>query len=246
MRIAKINIENFKCFKGRFSLALNEGANILVGNNEAGKSTILEAIHLVLTGILNGRHLRNELSQYLFNRRIEQEYILSLGSAEALPPPFILIEAFLDGELSPPLSELQGNGNAEKRDACGIAFRVEFDPQYQAEYDALVREHIVKTIPIEYYRISWTSFARHAVTPRSIPLKSALIDSANSRLQNGSDAYVSRIIRENMEDKERVGISQAHRQMKEAFMESDSVKAINQKINADDIFRQDFKVRYKV
>ena len=45
MHIAKITIENFKCFEGRFSLGLNEGKNILVGNNEAGKSTILEAIH---------------------------------------------------------------------------------------------------------------------------------------------------------------------------------------------------------
>lgn len=54
MHITKVNIENFKCYKGKFSLKLNEGANILVGNNEAGKSTILEAIHLALSGVLNG------------------------------------------------------------------------------------------------------------------------------------------------------------------------------------------------
>ena len=60
MRIKKVNVENFKCYKGKFSLSLNEGINILVGNNEAGKSTILEAIHLALTGILNGKYLKNE------------------------------------------------------------------------------------------------------------------------------------------------------------------------------------------
>jgi putative ATP-dependent endonuclease of OLD family len=49
MYITKVNIENFKCYKGKFSLNLNQGINILVGNNEAGKSTILEAIHLALT-----------------------------------------------------------------------------------------------------------------------------------------------------------------------------------------------------
>ena len=43
MHINEVNIENFKCFKGKFSLHLNEGVNILVGNNEAGKSTILDA-----------------------------------------------------------------------------------------------------------------------------------------------------------------------------------------------------------
>ena len=36
--------------------------NIVVGDNEAGKSTILEAVNLALTGYLNGRNIRNELS----------------------------------------------------------------------------------------------------------------------------------------------------------------------------------------
>lgn len=44
MYIKKIHIENFKKFKGPFDLELNEDLNIIVGNNEAGKSTIIEAI----------------------------------------------------------------------------------------------------------------------------------------------------------------------------------------------------------
>ena len=70
MRIDKVNIENYKCFEGKFSIELNQGVNILVGDNEAGKSTILEVINLALTGILHGRYLKNELSQYLFNHKI--------------------------------------------------------------------------------------------------------------------------------------------------------------------------------
>ena len=70
MHITKVNIENYKCFKGSFSLDLNDCVNIIVGNNEAGKSTILEAIHLALSGLLNGRYLKNELSQYLFNKEV--------------------------------------------------------------------------------------------------------------------------------------------------------------------------------
>ncbi|MFB1400513.1 AAA family ATPase, partial [Streptococcus pyogenes] len=40
--IKKVRIKNFKCFKDWFELDLNGGINILVGNNEEGKSTILE------------------------------------------------------------------------------------------------------------------------------------------------------------------------------------------------------------
>ena len=45
MNIRKITIKNFKCFKETFEIDLVDGINIIVGNNEEGKSTILEAIH---------------------------------------------------------------------------------------------------------------------------------------------------------------------------------------------------------
>lgn len=232
MLISKINIENFKCFESRFSLSLNKGVNIIVGNNEAGKSTILQAIHLALSGIMNGRYLRNELSQYLFNRNIEREYIKSLSTKQPQSPPHILIEIFLCGDKDCPAFALcQGNNNADKIHGCGISFCIEFDEQYQAEYENLQQIGNIKTIPIEYYKITWRSFAREAVTSRSIPIKSALIDSSNARVQNGSDVYISRIIRENLEDRERVEISQAHRQMKEAFMSMQSIEDINIRIN---------------
>lgn len=232
MYISKIKIQNFKRFKGAFSLDLNKGTNILVGNNEAGKSTILEAIHLGLTGFLNGRPLKSELTQYLFNKEIESEYIASLTSAKALPPPIISIELFIAGEDSPALAELEGNGNSDKSDERGVSLKIEFDETYQAEYSELLKAGNIQSLPIEYYKVSWKSFARNSITAKSIPLKSALIDSSSARVQNGSDLYVSRIIRENLDDKERVGISQAHREMREAFMDAPSVKAINDKINS--------------
>ena len=90
MNIKKVYIENFKSFL-KLELDLNSGINILVGNNEAGKSTILEAIHLALTGLLNGKYLRNELTEYLFNVECIQEY---LENPEILP--YILIEIFFE------------------------------------------------------------------------------------------------------------------------------------------------------
>lgn len=243
MHISRVNILNFKCFKGLFSLGLNEGTNILVGNNEAGKSTILEAIHLGLTGLLSGRHLKGELSQYLFNKKVEAEYIDSLSGASPQSPPFILIELFLAGEESPALAELEGNGNSEKIAEKGVSYKIEFDDTYQAEYAELLNAGSIKSIPIEYYKVSWRSFARNSITAKSIPIKSALIDSTGARVQNGSDVYISRIIRENLEDKERVEISQAHRQMREGFMETPSVKAINSKIKANaSISNKDVKI----
>jgi len=72
----------------------NEKLNIIVGNNECGKSTLLEAIHLTLSGQLNGRPLVTELHPYLFNQTTVREYIDALQAGKAAPPPAILIEAY--------------------------------------------------------------------------------------------------------------------------------------------------------
>jgi len=244
MNINKIHIENFKIFKGSFDLLLNKGINILVGNNEAGKSTIIEAIHLALTGLYNGRYLKNELTQYIFNNEIIVEYIQSLEpNKESKPLPYILIEIYMDGE---DLAEFEGDGNSQKVKASGISLKIAFDEKYQKEYEELVKVGGIKTLPIEYYNVLWSSFARDEnITPRTIPIKSALIDSASNKLQNGSDIYISHIVKDFLESEEIVKISQAHRQMKESFMGHEAIQKINEKIkNASKI--SDKKVELSV
>jgi len=231
MIIKKISITNYKCFQGKFTLELNPNVNILVGNNESGKSTILEAINLALTGILNGRYLKNELSPYLFNHQTVLDYVHSLSDtgAQTQLPPSICIEVFFD---SSDAARFEGNGNSERTNACGVSLKIEFDPDYQSEYEALIQAGELKAIPIEYYRVSWQSFARETITARSIPIKSVLIDSSSSRYQNGSDIYISRIIHADLEDSDKAAISQEYRKMKEMFGEAEAVKAINEKIKS--------------
>ncbi|GHV41785.1 ATP-dependent endonuclease [Spirochaetia bacterium] len=232
--IEKIKIVNYKCFKGTFILPINDGVNIIVGNNESGKTTILEAIHLALSGILNGKYLKNELSQYIFNKEIENEYIESLKTTNPIPPPHILIEIYFSGDQLP---LFEGDGNSERKKASGISLKIEFDlDDYQEDYEELLKTEDVKTIPIEFYKITWMSFARDIVSIKSIPIKSVLIDSTSTRFQNGSDVYISKIIRDNLSIKEIVDLSQAYRKLKELFMDDKSIKSLNEKItNATDI-----------
>lgn len=229
MNITKVTIENYKCFNGKFSFEPNKGLNLLVGDNESGKSTILEAIHLALTGLLNGRYLKNELTQYLFNIDSVNTYLKNLNDGNIALLPHILIELSFEGE---DIALFEGDGNSERKKDCGISFKIEFDDKYQAEYEELVKAGNIKTIPIEYYDIVWMSFARQGITAKSIPLKSALIDSSSNRYQNGSDVYISRIIRENLEHKEIVDITQAYRKMQEVFMDEKAIQTINDKIKA--------------
>lgn len=228
MVIDKVVIQNFKGFKDEFTIDLNEGLNIIVGDNEAGKSTILEAINLVLTGLYSGRYLRNELSQNLFNESSVSKYINSLKSDTPLSPPTIIIELHLSG--GDEIAFMLGDDNIEKKTCSGIYLKIEFNEGYKRVYEALIKGGDVKTIPIEYYHIIWRTFSRDSITARNIPLKSAFIDSSSARYQNGSDVYISRIIKELLSPEEVVSVSQPHRKMKEHFMGDDSIKAINKKI----------------
>lgn len=104
MHISKLLIRNFKCFKDDFVLELDRGLNVLVGDNESGKSTILEAINLALSGIFHGRFLHNDLSEHIFNRSAVEAYI----GDPTVGPPEVMIELYLDGD---GVDEYKGDGN---------------------------------------------------------------------------------------------------------------------------------------
>jgi putative ATP-dependent endonuclease of OLD family len=228
MRIKKIKISNFKCFKDKFELVLNENLNIIVGNNEAGKSTIIEAINLALSGWFKGRYIFNELTQYLFNKESVDEYLESLENGNPLPPPSISIELFFSENATP---IFRGNRNSENSDSYGLSFKIEFDEKFLEEYILLIEEKSIHSLPIEYYHFYWESFARdEKITPRIIPIKSALIDSSNNRQQNGSDVYIGQIVKNFLDTKDIVDISQSHRKMKDVFIQQDAIKNINNKI----------------
>ena len=224
IKIDRLVILNYKKFTN-FEIEFHEGLNIIVGNNDEGKSTILEAVNLALTGTLNGRIIKNEISENVFNVDVVKDYIESLKTTP-IDLPKILIELYLSGE---GIDELKGDNNSKRVKTSGISFKIQFDENYKKEYESFVKS-TPKSLPVEYYKVDWVSFARSSVTPRSIPLKAALIDSSTNRFQNGSDIYISRIIKENLEEDELISLAQSYRNLKDDFEQNELIKGINKKI----------------
>ena len=115
----------------------------------------------------------------------------------------------------------------------GLQFRVAFDDKYSDEYQKIVEDKKLSSLPIEYYEASWTTFARQTITTKSIPIKSVIIDSSNYRYQNGSDMYISRIIKSQLTVEDITTVAQAHRNMIGSFAEDESIKAINMRIASE-------------
>ena len=222
--IKKVRIKNFKCFKDWFELDLNGGINILVGNNEEGKSTILEAIHLALTGFYRGNYINRELSQYLFNREVVDEYLTNINSNSPCALPEIIIEIYfydLDD------ANLEGSGNdLGLKEEIGFTFKVLFDNSYEDEYKLFMEKGELSSLPIEYYKSEWLGFNRENITTRSIPSKSFLIDNSSYKYKDGSDQYISNMIRGTLDNEDLISISKAFRETKDDFSKKKSSKNI--------------------
>ena len=72
--ISRVFVKNYRCLRTA-DVTLHPTLNVIVGNNECGKSTLLEAIHLALSGQLNGRPIHAELHPFLFNTRAVADYL---------------------------------------------------------------------------------------------------------------------------------------------------------------------------
>jgi putative ATP-dependent endonuclease of the OLD family len=224
MHIAKVVIKNYRCLKDT-TVDLNAHLNILVGNNECGKSTFLEAVNLALSGLLNGRSIHTELHTHLFNTDVTSEYIQSLKTLPK-PPPAILIELYLDDVNA--LAGLKGQNNSLKLNVPGLKVIIEFNDDYKTEYAAYVAEpSLIKSIPVEYYSVRWRNFADNEVTARSIPIKPCFIDASTIRNNNAASRYVLDTVKDGLSKKQRVDLGLAYRTMKDRFLAEKKVTDIN-------------------
>lgn len=226
--IKKIFIQNYKIFY-RFDLELNSDLNIFVGDNEVGKSTILEGINLALTKRLNGRYVEYELTPYLFNRKCVNEYLKSIKEGKLPQLPEIIIELYFDESTG--LESLRGTMNTKKENCIGIKLEIVFDEDYKEEYKKLLKKQSeIKLIPVEFYKVQWHSFANNAITLRSLPVRLSYIDATTIRLQSGTDYYLQDIIKTDLDARERVELTLAYRQLKELFSNQESIMGINNKL----------------
>ncbi len=226
--INRIYIQNFKIFES-LPLELNSDLNIIVGNNEAGKSTVLEAISLALTKRINGKPIETELTSNLFNKTCEENYLKSITSGNNPELPKIIIELYLSD--LPELQNFKGSNNTEKSNSIGIKLVIEFNNDYKEEYAKLLEDRSqIKAIPTEYYTVHWYKFDDNAFTARNLPICHSYIDATTIRLQSGTDYYLQNIINNGLDVKERVALSIEYRKLKEQFSNEKTIKNINKKL----------------
>jgi predicted ATP-dependent endonuclease of OLD family len=227
MYVKRIKIEGFKTFR-KLSLDLNKCLNIIVGDNETGKTTLLEAINLVLSCQLDGRSIQYELNPYIFNADMVKDYLNALREKKNPSPPQILIEAYLEDDESSEIARLRGVNNSEGESCPGLKLSVELNEGFADEFMEYFRASENPDImPIEYYTVVWRDFAGNPVAARNLPFKAKIIDTSLVRGYLGPNKYVSRIISDVLGEDQRL-LSIAYRKLKHLFMKEDGIKKINE------------------
>ena len=224
----ELYIEGFKKFAEPVRVSLKPGMNVIVGNNDSGKSTILEALHLVLTGTFRGLPLNQALTQDLFNIGVVERYFDSLKSGQAVEPPCIRIEATFGGADEHEVAKFEGDNNVDKTPASGIGILIELDrEEFGPEFDEYVKGLEGNALPIEYYHVRRYTFSRYRLVASTLGFRSCLIDSSGNARSGSQQSYISHLAKDVLDRDGQIAVLQAYRQARVRFNDCDAVSSAN-------------------
>lgn len=179
--IKTLHIEGYKKFS-EMDIKFNENMNIIVGENESGKSTILECIKI----ILNKQYKNSDKSilKEMFNTDMINVF---MQNPTVKNLPFIYIELQIDIHAKCQNAEyFYGENNRIRKAAYGIIFECKFNEELGA---GLEKDIINGNIPYEYYSLSWKTFAGLPYHIIKKPFNFLSIDTSNNDSNNSFNYY---------------------------------------------------------
>ena len=173
--IKSLHIEGFRKFAD-LDVKFNEHMNILVGENEAGKSTILDALKTVMNQ--QYRNADKSVLRDLFNTKMVATFKEN-PSIKTLPRIYIEVELALDPHQKN-ASYFYGEVYGQRKQQVE-KYGIRFECQYDEELGAGMEQSILEgKIPYEYYALTWTTFANRPYQMIKRPLNFLSIDTTNS------------------------------------------------------------------
>lgn len=220
MHVKSIKLTNFKKFRDEL-LEFNDDVNIFVGDNNAGKSTILEALEIVLNYNHRGRPFNGEFSPDLFNQDAVNLFLASDKTSKYLP--VLTIEAYIEG-----VPEYRGTNNSLKADAQGVVVQACFDVLLEDVYEKyLLTNPSITSIPIEFYKLEWLDFGWNPIRPIAKKFKALYIDPTRIHPTIGKNQYISSILNTALAKEELVKLTLNYRENLQVFNNSGEVLTVN-------------------
>ncbi|MGR6090796.1 ATP-dependent nuclease [Brevibacterium sp. CSND-B09] len=229
--ITRIKATNYRCFKD-LDFQPNAEVNILVGDNEAGKSTLLEVISLVVSGRVRGRWANDDLNPYWFNQNVVAEFFEARRNGQSPDLPLIDLEIFFT-EDTPSAERLCGLHNSEQIDCPGLRLKVVPDPERSVELATyLAQDDLPELIPTDLLVAEWRCFEGSLITRQPRGLGIATVSAGNSSSSSGIDYKMRQLLRDFVTPAESAKIALEHRKAKGALT-SGVLRDVNRRIHDD-------------
>lgn len=237
MKINRLKIINYKFFRN-IVIIMNDDVNIFVGENDSGKTTILEALTMVLTGKSNNGTVASRLNLDWFNADTRNAYKQDIEEGKAPEPPKIEIEAYFStpDESEVAIKKFKGTNNSLHEDTEGVKLEIAFDAQYNLAYQQLLSERKINDIPIEYYKVNFRSYANPEYYIQITAKQVAFIDTTKKDYGSVLNRFVAGSISEYLSDEDMTNLRQAYRANRNEFTENPSVKTLNNKLQESHSF----------
>ena len=215
-------LRNFKRFK-TLDLEFDPELNILVGGNEAGKSSVLQALDIVLSA---SRSKVEALGlETLFNADCIAEFLD--GERKIADLPELLAEVYLDGIDGQ--HELDGQNNSRRASYLGIKMVCRPIDEYTKHIQSILADKR-ESFPFEYYAILFQTFTDHSISPYEKPLRHLLIDSSQINNEYATREYTRSMYAAHATVAQRNYHSYEYRKAKSRFRD-DVFKEINEALD---------------
>lgn len=218
--IKKIKLHNFKRFE-RFSVELDNKLNILVGDNESGKSSIIEAINLALSG--NRSRVETAGLENLFNSTVIDLFLSSTKRFEDLPTLFI--ELYFNDLGN---HELNGNNNSDGVVCDGLKLEIIPNDELSRDIRDILRQ-ADPAFPFEFYSIRFMTFSGEVYSGYKKYLRHILIDNSQISSEYAIKEYVKDMYNSFAGTTEKNSFQNEYRKHKTAFKNS-TLTALNGRV----------------
>ena len=179
--VKRLVLNNFKRFK-TLELEFDPELNIFVGGNEAGKSSVLQALDIVLS--VSRSKVEAMGLETLFNAECISEFLNSNRNIVNLPT--LWIEVFFEGVDG--RHDLDGHNNSKGSGFHGIKLVCEPADEYTKDIRAILDEKH-DSFPFEYYGIQFKTFTDETIVPYRKPLKHLVIDGSQINNEYATREY---------------------------------------------------------
>lgn len=202
-------LQNFKKFP-ELDLRFSNDRNILVGDNESGKSTILLALDLVLS---DSRHRVEALGvESLLSQSAVRHF--QEGERRADQLPVLTADVFLSNGGDP---DLNGRQNLAGIDADGLRMRIAPMTEEYGQDIHHVLQQDPDNFPYEYYSVRFSTFSGGHFAGFRRYLRHLFLDSARIDNEHAAQEYTRTVYSVNVPVADRYRLENSYRQQKMQF-----------------------------